>query len=61
MEVAAKLALFTGALVLAVVAGWAVGLVVGPVSFLPGSAPPSPVTVGEPVHPTTSDSHLEHP
>lgn len=59
MEVAAKLALFTGALVLAVVAGWGVGLVVGPVSFLPGSAPP--VTAGAPAHPTTSDIHLEHP
>jgi hypothetical protein len=57
MEVAAKLALFTGALVLAVVAGWALGLVVGPVSILPDPAPA--VTAGG--HPTTLDLHLEHP
>lgn len=60
MEVAAKLALFTGALVLAVVAGWGLGLVVGPVAFLPDSAPPPPVTAGENA-PTTPDIHLEHP
>ena len=58
MEGAAKLALFTGALVLAVVSGWGLGLVVGPVSFLPGLAPP--VTAGAPTGPTTSDTHLEH-
>lgn len=60
MEVAAKLALFTGALVLAIVAGWGLGLVVGPVSFLPDSAPPSPVTTGVPALPTAPDIHLEH-
>jgi hypothetical protein len=58
MEVAAKLALFTGALVLAVVAGWALGLVVGPVSFLPDAAVPA-ITAGEPT-PSTLDLHLEH-
>ena len=60
MEVAAKLALFAGALVLAVVAGWALGLVAGPVSFLPDPSLP-PATAGEHAHPTTPDLHLEHP
>ena len=60
MEVAAKLALFTGALVLAVVAGWGLGLLVGPAAFLPDSAPPSPAVVnGEHAHP--SDFPLETP
>jgi hypothetical protein len=61
MEVAAKLALFAGALVLAVVAGWGLGLLVGPVSFLPDSAPPSPVTAGEPAPSSVPDFPMEHP
>lgn len=59
MEVAARLALFTGALVLAVVAGWAVGVVLGTDSFLPGSARPSPAISGEHTHPTVPDIPLE--
>ena len=60
MEVAAKLALFAGALVIAVVAGWGLGLLVGPAPFLPDSAPPSPAIVnGEHAHP--SDFPLENP
>ena len=60
MEVAAKLALFAGALVIAVVAGWGLGLLVGPAAFLPDSAPPSPAVVnGEHAHP--SDFPLENP
>ena len=60
MEVAAKLALFAGALVLAVVAGWGLGLLVGPAAFLPDSAPPPTAVVnGEHAHP--SDIPLENP
>jgi hypothetical protein len=60
VEVAAKLALFAGALVLAVVAGWGLGLLVGPAAFLPDTAPPSPAVVnGE--HPHPSDIPLENP
>ena len=60
MEVATRLALFAGALVLAVVAGWGLGLLVGPAAFLPDSAPPSPAVVnGEHGHP--SDIPLENP
>ena len=60
MEVAAKLALFAGALVIAVVAGWGLGLLVGPAAFRPDSAPPSPAVVnGEHGHP--SDIPPENP
>ena len=60
MEVAARLALFAGALVIAVVAGWGLGLLVGPAAFLPDSAPPSPAIVnGEHAHP--SDFTMENP
>ena len=59
MEVATRLALFVAALVLAVVAGWGLGLLVGPAAFLPDTAPPSPVVNGEHTHP--SDIPLENP
>ena len=39
METAAKLALFTTALVLAVVAGWGIGQLVGPLPAAATSAP----------------------
>jgi hypothetical protein len=42
MKVASTLTLFTTALVLAVVAGWGLGRLVGPDAFLPDPAPPVP-------------------
>ena len=53
MEVAAKLALFTGALVLALVTGWGLGQLAGPYmsTFTPDVAPSS----------QTSHAHLESP
>ena len=51
MEIVAKLALFTTALVLALVAGWGTGQLVGPVPALTTS----PST---PAH--TASLHLEH-
>ena len=61
MEVAAKLALFAGALVLAVVAGWGLGLLVGPAAFLPDSAPRPPRSSRGARPPDPSDIPLEHP
>jgi len=52
MEIAAKLALFTTALVLALVAGWGAGQIVGPM--------PSLTTAPTHLHPA-SPHHLEHP
>ena len=50
MEIAAKLALFTTALVLALVAGWGAGQLVGPVPAL---------TTPAPTHAHASSLHLE--
>jgi hypothetical protein len=44
MKVASTLTLFTTALVLAVVAGWGLGRLVGPAPFLPDTAPPAPIS-----------------
>jgi hypothetical protein len=54
VPVAAKLALFTGALVLAVVTGWGLGLLVGPVSLLPDPASPPAVTFEDHGHTATT-------
>jgi hypothetical protein len=44
MKVASTLTLFTTALVLAVVAGWGLGRLVGPAPFLADPAPPAPAS-----------------
>ena len=56
MEVAAKLALFTGALVLALVAGWGLGQLAGPylTTFTPAAAY-TPANGAEHLHPPLTD------
>jgi hypothetical protein len=59
MKVASTLSLFATALVLAVVAGWGLGRLVGPTPFLPDPAPPAPA-FGEHAG-MTPDLPLEQP
>ncbi len=47
MKVASTLTLFATALVLAVVAGWGLGRLVGPAPFLPDTAPSAPAPAFE--------------
>jgi hypothetical protein len=61
VPVAAKLALFTGALVLAVVTGWGLGLLVGPVSLLPDPASPPAVTFEDHAHTPTAGTGRQQP
>lgn len=58
MVVATKLAMFTAALVLAVVAGWGLGQLTGPVPFLPPS--PSELAPFAPYLDPVPHTPLEH-
>lgn len=58
MEIFARLALFTTTLVLAVVGGWCVGQLVGPVPSLTSPAAGPALTD---VHSPSPHLHLEHP
>lgn len=55
MEVATRLALFAAALVIAVVAGWGLGQLTGPVPFLP----PTPAELA-PFHLPATHTPQEH-
>ena len=62
MDVLARLALYAAVLVLAVVGGWGVGQLVGPVPSLPSSAAdPSADPALIDVHSPARHRHLEHP
>jgi hypothetical protein len=61
VPVATKLALFTGALVLAVVTGWGLGLLVGPVPLLPDPTSPPALTFEDHGHQSTVGTGGEQP